>query len=67
MSSKANAEINFVMPDRLLENLSREIFKNIVLLKDGSWAQTVLYHKCVLYTCSMKTVQQNGGITLFST
>jgi len=61
MLSKANAELNSVLPDRLSENLFREIFKNLVLLKDGS------YHKCALYTCSMKTIQQNGGITLFST
>ena len=30
-------------------------------------AQKIIYHKYVKYTCSMETVQENGGFTQFST
>ena len=69
MYSKAYVGMNLGMHDRLSEISFREtkiIFKNIFPYENMSRAQKVMQNKCVKFTCSMETVQQNGGFTLFS-
>ena len=64
----AYAKMDSGMHDRLSENWCREnqiIFKTTFSMKWCFRAWKVIKHKCVKYTCSMETVQQNGRFTLF--
>ena len=68
--SKAYVEMNLGMHDRLSEISFREtkiIFKNIFPYENMFQGPKGYVEQMCEVTCSIETVQQNGGFTLFST